>query len=249
MLTPNWAIKNENSPIGVSSRLERRASASGIPTASNATPVATMRTSIIPTPNPRIGSQTSATSRTSIIMPIETKNTLLNMSRAPRNEFSTVLRCGISATTAPSQNAPSATEYPAFAAARATRKSTPATTIVRVSGSAFASSLRRRLGMNESPRQTSKTTNAPITNINQPTLVGASAAPPPCDASTASMTTATTSSSSVMPIAICAERSCPSRRSWTIFPITAELETMNIAAINRLCSESHPTARPSNRVK
>ena len=62
------------------------------------------------TTSPSIIGQTGSTNLKSIIMPIETKNTLLKRSRIPVNARSTAPFCGISATIAPSRNAPRASE-------------------------------------------------------------------------------------------------------------------------------------------
>ena len=65
------------------------------------------------------------------------------------------------------------------------------------------------------------------------TVLTASPLPPPvCEARMVSMITATMSSSTVTPSATWPVRSWPRFNSPTIFAMTAELETMNMAATN-----------------
>jgi hypothetical protein len=64
-----------------------------------------------------------------------------------------------------------------------------------------------------------------------------------------SIATATTSSSTVIPSAVCEERSWESFSSLTIFAITAELETISIAATNMDWSGVQPMNTPRSCVR
>ena len=82
-------MMNENSPIVVTVSAARSASRGAVPISSRPVVAASERTSSVNTVTPRMTAHMAPSSRTSICMPIATKNTALNTSRIPANVRST----------------------------------------------------------------------------------------------------------------------------------------------------------------
>ena len=103
-------MMKENSPIGVTARPTRSAAFALVPIATSPMVQAVTRPKMVSTATPRMSQALSPRRLTSICMPMATKNTALNTSRSPAKVRSTCVRCGVSATMAPSRNAPRASE-------------------------------------------------------------------------------------------------------------------------------------------